>query len=68
MGKHRFYQQGGLSAGSVRMIAENSAQTGRVGLNYLFDVGLSPYVSYATSFTPNLGADQRRQVVQAHDG
>jgi iron complex outermembrane receptor protein len=25
---------------------EDSAQTGRVGLNYLFDVGLSPYVSY----------------------
>ena len=23
----------------------------------MFDVGLSPYVSYATSFTPNLGAD-----------
>ena len=35
----------------------NSAQTGRVGLNYLFDVGLSPYVSYSTTFTPNLGAD-----------
>lgn len=35
----------------------DSAQTGRVGLNYLFDVGLSPYVSYSTSFTPNLGAD-----------
>jgi iron complex outermembrane receptor protein len=36
---------------------EDSAQTGRVGLNYLFDVGLSPYASYSTSFTPNLGAD-----------
>ena len=36
---------------------DDSAQTGRIGLNYLFDVGLSPYVSYATSFTPNLGAD-----------
>jgi iron complex outermembrane recepter protein len=35
----------------------DSAQTGRVGLNYLFDIGLSPYVAYATSFTPNLGAD-----------
>jgi iron complex outermembrane receptor protein len=35
----------------------DQAQTGRVALNYLFDVGLSPYVSYATSFTPNLGAD-----------
>jgi iron complex outermembrane receptor protein len=36
---------------------DDSAQTGRIGLNYLFDVGLSPYVSYSTSFTPNLGAD-----------
>ncbi|WP_454617365.1 TonB-dependent siderophore receptor [Bradyrhizobium cenepequi] len=36
---------------------DDRAQTGRVGLNYLFDFGLSPYVSYATSFTPNLGAD-----------
>ena len=35
----------------------DSAQTGRVGLNYLFDIGLSPYVSYSTTFTPNLGAD-----------
>lgn len=36
---------------------DDSAQTGRVGLNYLFDVGLSPYVTYSTTFTPNLGAD-----------
>jgi iron complex outermembrane recepter protein len=35
----------------------DSAQTGRIGLNYLFDVGVSPYVSYSTSFTPNLGSD-----------
>lgn len=35
----------------------DAAATGRVGLNYVFDFGLSPYVSYATSFTPNLGAD-----------
>jgi iron complex outermembrane recepter protein len=36
---------------------DDSAQTGRVGLSYLFDVGLAPYISYSTSFTPNLGAD-----------
>lgn len=36
---------------------DDSARTGRVGLNYLFDFGLSPYASYSTSFTPNLGAD-----------
>ncbi|CAB3690531.1 MAG: TonB-dependent siderophore receptor [Achromobacter sp.] len=29
--------------------------SGRVGLNYLFESGLSPYVSYATSFEPAIG-------------
>jgi iron complex outermembrane receptor protein len=33
----------------------DSATTGRVGLNYLFDFGLSPYVNYSTSFVPNSG-------------
>jgi iron complex outermembrane recepter protein len=36
---------------------DDTATTGRVGLNYLFDFGLSPYVTYSTTFTPNLGAD-----------
>jgi iron complex outermembrane receptor protein len=36
----------------------DSAQTGRIGLNYLFDNGVSPYVTYSTSFTPNLGGDR----------
>ena len=38
--------------------SDDSANTGRVGLNYLFDFGLSPYVSYSTSFTPTSGADR----------
>ncbi|WP_424630774.1 TonB-dependent siderophore receptor [Bradyrhizobium sp. SYSU BS000235] len=33
----------------------DSAQTGRVGLSYLFDFGLAPYISYSTSFVPNTG-------------
>jgi iron complex outermembrane receptor protein len=40
-----------------RYTRDDTATTGRVGLNYLFDIGLSPYVNYSTSFTPNLGAD-----------
>jgi iron complex outermembrane recepter protein len=30
--------------------------TGRIGLAYLFDNGLSPYASYSTSFAPTVGA------------
>ena len=41
-------------AGTYRR--SDSAQTGRVGLNYLFDFGLSPYINYSTSFVPNTGA------------
>jgi len=34
---------------------EDSATTWRAGLLYLFDSGVAPYVSYATSFLPNSG-------------
>lgn len=41
-------------AGTVQQ-ANNSAFTGRVGLGYLFDNGIAPYVSYSTSFQPQAG-------------
>lgn len=31
------------------------AFTGRAGLNYVFESGISPYIAYATSFQPTLG-------------
>ena len=31
--------------------------SGRAGLNYIFDNGVAPYISYATSFDPVLGND-----------
>ncbi len=34
-----------------------SSVTGRLGLSYLTDVGLAPYVSYSTSFLPVTGVD-----------
>lgn len=36
---------------------EDSKFTGRAGLIYTFDNGLAPYVSYATSFAPVIGAN-----------
>lgn len=36
---------------------KDEATTGRIGLNYLFDNGIAPYMSYATSFEPTGGAD-----------
>ncbi|RED33296.1 iron complex outermembrane receptor protein [Rhodopseudomonas thermotolerans] len=39
-------------------LQNDKATTGRVGLNYLFDFGLSPYVNYSSSFVPTSGTDQ----------
>jgi iron complex outermembrane receptor protein len=35
---------------------DDRAFTGRVGLSYLFNNGITPYISYATSFQPTPGA------------
>lgn len=37
--------------------SQNYETTGRVGVMYRFDNGLSPYVSYAEAFNMNLGGD-----------
>lgn len=36
---------------------DDSEFTYRAGLTYLFDNGIAPYVSYSTSFAPNIGVD-----------
>ncbi len=42
---------------STTSTVEDSAFTGRAGLLYAFENGFSPYVSYATSFEPELGTN-----------
>lgn len=39
------------------VVVKNSATTGRAGLMYRFDNGVSPYVSWSSAFSPNLGTD-----------
>jgi iron complex outermembrane receptor protein len=41
----------------VKSAQDDTAFTGRAGLTYLFDNGVAPYVSYATSFQPETGID-----------
>jgi iron complex outermembrane recepter protein len=43
---------------SARQSQDVSASTGRAGLNYVFDSGISPYIAYATSFQPTIGVTQ----------
>lgn len=42
--------------------------TGRVGLSYIFDAGIAPYVSYATSFQPVTGLDFQGNAFQPSTG
>ena len=42
--------------------------TGRVGGVYLFDSGWAPYVSYATSFSPEIGRDINNEVLKPSTG
>lgn len=45
-----------------------SAMSGRAGLNYVFDFGLSPYVSVANSFQPTIGTDFSGNALQPTTG
>jgi len=38
---------------------KDDATTGRVGLTYLFDNGIAPYISYSESFQPIIGLNRR---------
>ncbi|MFW6010634.1 MAG: TonB-dependent siderophore receptor, partial [Gemmatimonadota bacterium] len=42
--------------------------TGRAGLVYRSDIGLAPYVSYATSFLPSLGTDENGRPFEPERG
>jgi len=51
----RFDDNLGGNAGNTK--DSESATTGQIGALYLFDNGLAPYASYATSFLPESGTD-----------
>jgi len=48
--------------------SEYGAFSGRVGLGYEFDNGLTPYVSYATSFNPTLSTDAAGNLFEPETG
>lgn len=56
-GRHDWVFQSNLDAAGTRTQQNDTAFTGRVGLNYLLAPGLVPYASYATTFTPQLGVN-----------
>lgn len=57
--RHDWSKQTGTSytnyEGESSAYRKDSATTGRVGLSHVFDNGIAPYVSYSTSFLPQIG-------------
>ena len=46
-----------ISATTDDTVSSDSEVTGRLGVMYQFESGLSPYISYSEAFSPNLGTD-----------
>lgn len=58
------------ATGSRTLSYEQNASktTGRLGAVYLFDSGWAPYVSYSTSFSPEIGRDVTGQLLKPSEG
>jgi iron complex outermembrane recepter protein len=59
--RHDWTDQQGTSwnnfDGTTDIDQQDQATTGHAGLSYVFDNGFAPYVSYSTSFDPEIGTD-----------
>jgi iron complex outermembrane receptor protein len=55
-------------AGTAPSTRQEGHFTGRAGLGYEFDNGLTPYVSYATSFNPSLATTVTDQLLKSETG
>ncbi|MBM1145932.1 TonB-dependent siderophore receptor [Alcanivorax sp. ZXX171] len=60
---NKLYRVGGANTES-----DDEETTGRLGLMYRFDFGLSPYISYSEAFVPNLGTTANGESLDATTG
>lgn len=70
--RHDWTDQQGTStnnfSGATIIDQQDSATTSNVGLSYVFDSGFAPYVSYATSFDPEIGTDANGNTLKPTTG
>ncbi|MBP8931120.1 MAG: TonB-dependent siderophore receptor [Paracoccus sp.] len=55
-------------AGRSRVDQTDNETTGRLGLSYIFANGVMPYVSYSTSFDPEIGNDDQGNALKPTTG
>ena len=70
--RHDWVDQTGTTynnfAGTSDASQSDQATTGRIGASYLLDNGMAPYLSYSTSFDPEVGADIEGQPLEPTQG
>ena len=70
--RHDWAEQSGEtwnnSAGITDASQSDSATTGRAGVSYLMDNGVAPYISYATSFDPEIGSNLNGDALKPTEG
>ncbi|CAN0580828.1 unnamed protein product, partial [Ectocarpus sp. 12 AP-2014] len=70
--RHDWVEQSGTTytnfAGTAPADQSDQATTGQIGASYLLDNGLAPYLSYATSFDPEIGADLDGRALKPTEG
>ncbi|WP_353475757.1 TonB-dependent siderophore receptor (plasmid) [Salipiger sp. H15] len=59
---------GAIYESSTDVDQDDEATTGRVGLSYVFANGVAPYISYATSFDPEIGVDNDGNTFEPSEG
>jgi len=70
--RHDWARQKGTTftnfAGATDVDEDDSKTTGHAGVSYVFDSGVAPYVSYSTSFDPELGVDISGRQLEPTEG
>ena len=69
-GRYDWVEQQTITRGQFANTKERKDNqfTGRVGVNYLFDNGITPYISYSESFEPNTAASAAGVVFKPSKG
>jgi iron complex outermembrane receptor protein len=62
------HEEGLFSGEQLNQHQKDHKFTGRIGLAYLFDNGVTPYASYSTSFQPNPDLDRNNNFLKPTEG
>ncbi|XKH01026.1 TonB-dependent siderophore receptor [Marinobacter nauticus] len=66
--RHDWAENRELAVSGTETVSEEESTTGRIGVMYRFENGVSPYISYAEAFSMNLGTDGAGGILKPNTG